>query len=414
MPNCDIAIIGAGPYGLSAAAHLRSCDGLDIRVFGEPMAFWEKHMPKGMFLRSPLAGTGISDPVDQLTLDHYQRTSATRVSAPLPLDRFLEYGRWFQNQAVPDLDRTKVELVHREGGGFRLKLEDGTSWRSRRVIVAAGILPFAQRPVVFKRFPRSLASHSSEHSDLSRFSGRKVVVIGGGQSALESAALLHEAGAEVEVLVRDQMVRWLWRRPFFHTFRPVASLLYARPDVGPGGVSHVIARPNWFRRLPRSLQIRLGVRSVRPAGAAWLKPRCAQFAITPNSMVTSARFSRDQVYLKLRDGSERHAHHVLLATGYRVDISRYPFLSRELLSGIARSFGYPLLGAGFESTVPGLHFLGAPAAWSFGPLLRFVAGTNFASRSLTRKITRSAVNTELTCRPLTPTVISKARVHGNF
>jgi cation diffusion facilitator CzcD-associated flavoprotein CzcO len=402
MPTCDIAIIGAGPYGLSAAAHLHSYKGLDVRVFGEPMAFWQKNMPKGMFLRSPWAGTHLSDPLHSLTLDNYHGTSGASVSGPLPLERFVEYGRWFQNQAAPELDRMKVELVHREGRGFRLRLADATFWRARRVIVAAGILPFAFRPLAFKALPSTHASHSSEHCALACFSGKRVAVIGGGQSALESAALLHEAGAEVEVLVRAPMVRWLWNRPYLHTYRPIAALLYAPPDVGPAGVSHLVARPNWFRRLPRRAQISLSARSVRPAGAAWLKPRCSSFAISTNCTVTSARVVRGQASLKLSDGSERYVDHVLLATGYRVDISHYPFLSPELLSRITRSSGYPLLDAGFESSVAGLHFLGAPAAWSFGPLMRFLAGTNFASRAVTRKIMSSPASVELARRQLTP------------
>jgi hypothetical protein len=384
-----------------------SCDGLNVRVFGDPMAFWERHMPKGMQLRSPLAGTHISDPLRALTLDAYQGTSETKVSAPLALERFVQYGRWFQSQAAPELDSRKVDLVQREGRGFCVSLEDGTSWRSRRVVVAAGILPFAYRPIVFKTLPPSLASHSCEHSDLDRFSGRKVAVIGGGQSALESAALLHEAGAEVEVLVRSQMVRWLWHRSFLHTYRPVARLLYAPPDVGPAGVSHLVARPNWFRRLPRRTQILLAARSIRPAGAAWLKPRCEHLTITTDSAVISAGVSRDQALLNLSDSTRRRVDHVLLATGYRVDISRYPFLSSELLASIECTNGYPLLDTGFESSVPGLHFLGAPAAWSFGPLMRFIAGTTFTSRALTRKVTRSVVGEEFACAPLTAKVIPK-------
>jgi hypothetical protein len=381
-------------------------------VFGEPMAFWERHMPKGMQLRSPLAGTHISDPLRALTLDAYQGTSGTKVSAPLALERFVQYGRWFQSQAAPELDSRKVDLVQREGRGFCLSLEDGTSWQSRRVVVAAGILPFAYRPPVFKTLPPSLASHSCEHPDLHRFSGRKVAVIGGGQSALESGALLHEAGAEVEVLIRGPMIRWLWQRSFLHTYRPVARLLYAPPDVGPAGVSHLVARPNWFRRLPRRTQILLAARSIRPAGAAWLKPRCAHLTITTDSVVTSAHVSRDQALLSLSDGTQRSADHVLLATGYRVDISRYPFLSSQLLSCIECANGYPVLDTGFESSVPGLHFLGAPAAWSFGPLMRFVAGTTFASRALTRKLARLAVGAELACGPLTE-AMHKARAHSS-
>jgi cation diffusion facilitator CzcD-associated flavoprotein CzcO len=386
MTTCDVAIIGAGPYGLSAAAHLRAANGLDIRVFGEPMSFWERHMPKGMLLRSPLAGSHLSDPSRALTLEAYQSTSGNQITAPLPLSRFTDYGRWFQSQVVPGTDSRKVELVEKNGAGFRLTLEDGETWKARRVIIAAGIEPFAWRPAEFQRIPSALASHACDHRDLNPFAGKKVAVIGGGQSALESAALLNEIGAEVEVLVRAPFVRWLWRQKWFHTFRPVARLLYAPPDVGQAGLSHLVARPNLFRRLPRSVQNRFGKRAIRPAGAAWLHPRCEPVRVTTGRTITSASPDGGRVTLELSDGTNRHVDHVLLATGYRVDIARYPFLSHDLVPMIHRVAGYPQLDAGFQSSVPGLHFLGAPAAWSFGPLMRFVAGTEFASLALTRGI----------------------------
>jgi len=386
MTTCDVAIIGAGPYGLSAAAHLRAANGLDIRVFGEPMSFWERHMPKGMMLRSPLAGSHLSDPSRSLTLEAYQSTSGNQITAPLPLQRFTDYGRWFQSQAAPGTDSRKVERVEKNGAGLRLTLEDGETWKARRVIIAAGIEPFAWRPAEFQRIPSALASHACDHRDLNPFAGKKVTVVGGGQSALESAALLNEIGAEVEVLVRAPFVRWLWRQKWFHTFQPVARLLYAPPDVGQAGLSHLVARPNLFRRLPRSMQNRFGKRAIRPAAAAWLHGRCEPIRFTTGRTITSASPDGGRITLELSDGTNRHVDHVLLATGYRVDIARYPFLSQDLLPRIRRIAGYPQLDAGFQSSVPGLHFLGAPAAWSFGPLMRFVAGTAFTSLALTRGI----------------------------
>jgi len=386
MATCDVAIVGAGPYGLSAAAHLRAAKGLDVRVFGEPMSFWENHMPKGMLLRSPLAGSHLSDPYRSLTLQAYQAASGNQITAPLPLHRFTDYGRWFQSQAVPDLDPRKIDRVEKNGAGFRLTLEDGETWKAQRVIIAAGIMSFAWQPPEFRDLPFSLASHACAHRDLSRFAGKRVAVIGAGQSALESAALLHEIGAEVEVLARAPFVRWLWRQKWFHTFPPVARLLYAPPDVGQAGLSHLVARPNLFRRLPRSVQNRWGRRAIRPAGAGWLNPRCAPIRINTGTAVISASPKGERVMLKLSDASERHVDHVLLATGYRVDVSCYPFLRERILESIRRIDGYPQLDSGFQSSVPGLHFVGAPAAWSFGPLMRFVAGAEFASRAVTRGI----------------------------
>src|SRR5271165_6728495 len=157
MPS-DVAILGAGPYGLAASAHLRTVAGLDDRVFGEPMSFWDRHMPVGMFLRSNWTATQIADPNRSLTLEAYQAATGDQLSAPVPLDRFVTYGRWFQHEAVPDLDKQKVLRVESELNGFRLLLETGEVVKSRRVVVAAGIGSFARRPMEFQALPSSLAS----------------------------------------------------------------------------------------------------------------------------------------------------------------------------------------------------------------------------------------------------------------
>jgi cation diffusion facilitator CzcD-associated flavoprotein CzcO len=383
MGICDIAIVGAGPYGLSAAAHLKA-GGMDVRVFGECMSFWESHMPEGMLLRSPWAGSHFSDPRSQFTLNAFKLVNGNHLSAPLPLRRFIDYGRWFQRCAVPHVDSRKVARIEFEPRGFRLLLEDGEPVTSRRVVVAGGILPFARKPLEFSNLSAAHASHTSEHRDLVEFRGRRLIVIGAGQSALETAALLHQMGTEVELIVRAPAIRWLHQRPSLHRW-PVCALLYAWPDVGPAGLSHVIAAPNLFNKLPRALQDRLARRSIRAAGAAWLKARLQGVPITLNRTIRSATVSRSVVKLTLDDGSEREADHVLLATGYRVNIGLYRFLS-ELLTSIRQVDGYPVLDSAFGSSLPGLHFLGSPAAWSFGPLMRFVAGADFASRALAQGI----------------------------
>lgn len=391
MTTSDVAIVGAGPYGLSTAAHLGAADGLDIHVFGEPMSFWERHMPKGMLLRSPLAGSHLSDPQRSLTLKDYEQVTGSGITAPLPLSRFIQYGRWFQGQAVPQTHNHKIERIEKNGFGFCLTAEGGEKWKARRVVVAAGIESFASRPVEFQNLPPELVSHTCDHRDLSGFAGKRVAVIGAGQSALESAALLREAEADVELLIRGSFVRWLWRQKWFHTFRPVAVLLYAPPDVGQAGLSHIVAHPNLFRRFPRVVQDRWGIRAIRPAAAGWLQPRCASIRITTGVQVVSATPHSGQMRLKLTDGSQRLVDHVLLATGYKVNIARYPFLSAGLLESVQRVKGYPSLDSSFQSSVPGLYFVGAPAAWSFGPLMRFVAGADFTSRAVTRGILGRAV-----------------------
>jgi len=384
--NCDVAIIGAGPYGLSAAAHLRSIKGLDVCVFGDAMSFWERHMPEGMILRSNWTATQIADPNHVLTLEAFRLASGNHLSHPVPLDRFIHYGQWYQRQVAPDLNRRQICQVEASSNGFRLVAEDGQVIHSRRVVLAAGIGSFAWCPEEFRTLPRSLASHTSEHRDLRHFNGKQVLVIGGGQSALESAALLHESGAQAEVIMHSQRIHWLqgWLSKTLHhrsgTF--VRKLLYAPTDVGPAGLSQLMARPELLNHLPRRLRDRLWKRSVRPAGAGWLVKRLEAVPIRLGRFMVSVAVQGERVRVRLSDSTERIVDHVLLGTGYRVDISKYNFLSVKLREAISRYNGYPKLRPGLETSVEGLHILGAPAAWSFGPLMQFVSGTHYASRSL--------------------------------
>jgi len=384
----DVVVIGAGPYGLSAAAHLNA-NGVSVRVFGETMSFWDRNMPEGMCLRSPWEASQLSDPSRSLTIDAFQTATGVPVSRPVPIARFVAYGRWFQSHAVPNLEPRRVAEIEKDTAGFRVVLVDGEAVRCERVVIAGGIGPFAVRPPQFAGIPRDLASHSSEQRDLTRFHGKRVVVIGAGQSALESAALLHESQADVELLVRESTVQWTWQRPWLHTFRPVGAILYAWPDVGPAFISHAVARPSLYRLLPRWLQDSWRAKSVRPNGVGWLKPRLHDVTISTGLAVLSASVRGNQVDLQLSDGSHELVDHVLMATGYRIDVRKYEFLSASLVSGLRLVGGCPVLGRGFESSVRGLHFLGAPAVWSFGPLMRFVAGADFAARSVSRSVVRA-------------------------
>jgi cation diffusion facilitator CzcD-associated flavoprotein CzcO len=388
--SCDVAIIGAGPYGLSAAAHLSTVKGLETRIFGEPMAFWDRNMPTGMLLRSNWTASQIADPHRSLTLENYQAATGTQFSMPVPLEQFVEYGRWYQRQAVPDLDRRKVSRIESDPRGFRLILDGGEVTQTHRVVVAVGINSFAWRPPAFDNLPPHLVSHTSEHRDLKSFTGKAILVVGCGQSALESGALLHEGGAEVEVMGRSRTIHWLQGRlskTLHHGLGKVTRrLLYAPTDVGPAGVSQLMARPDLLRRLPRGLQDKLSRRCIRPAGARWLVERLRDVPVTLGRTIVSAAVVGDRVKVTLDDGSERVADHLLLGTGYRIDISKYEFLAPELTQSIERVNGYPRLREGLESSVPGLHILGAPAAWSFGPLMRFVSGAGYAARSLVESI----------------------------
>ena len=393
----DVIVIGAGPYGLATAAQLRRA-GADVHTFGAPMSFWRRQMPKGMWLRSPWAASHIGDRRSGLTLDAYERTRGTRIKRPIPLPDFLGYAGWLQEQAIGPIDRRPVRSVEPTGEAFRVTVDDGEVLESRRVVVAAGIAPFAHRPEVFAGLPAGLVSHSSNHDDLAPFRGRRVAVIGGGQSAIESAVLLGENGAEVEVLMRAPRLRWVGRATRDGV---LGRIFFDRTDVGPMLVSHLVARPRVLRRTSARIQGEVMRRSLASGASLWLRPRLGSVKITPGRSVAGAVRSNGHLELRLDDGSTRSIDHALLGTGYRVDVRRYDFLSPSLRLRLAYADGFPILGDGLESSIPGLHFAGAPAAASFGPLLRFVAGTEFAAREIAERITGSrARDRELADAPL--------------
>jgi thioredoxin reductase len=386
----DVTIIGAGPYGMSAGAFLKH-QGLRVQVFGKPMEFWSDKMPAGMLLRSPREASNIADPTSSYTLEAYEAASGTAPAKPLPLETFVRYGQWFRQQLASDLNTTRVVSVQPLNEGFRVTLETGDTIMSRRVVVAAGVGPFASKPSQFAQLSAEQASHCYEGKPVAELAHKRVAVIGAGQSALESAAILHEAGADVEIIAHIESLRWIGMHTWLHRMGPLSKMLYSKHDVGPIGISRLVATPNLVARIPLSLRDKVRKRAVRAAGSRWLPDRLASVKISTNRSVTRAEAIGDEVELRLNDGTSRRVDHVLLGTGYRVDISKYGFLPRDVVAHIRQFDGYPVVDAAFSSSIPGLHFIGAPAARSFGPLLYFVTGTEFTSKQLTRHIVRRKV-----------------------
>ncbi|MBI1831324.1 MAG: NAD(P)/FAD-dependent oxidoreductase [Planctomycetes bacterium] len=388
--TCQYAIVGAGPYGLAVASHLRAA-GFDVRIFGKAMDFWHSQMPKGMKLRSPLEGSHISDPEGAFSIDRFGGAEGRVLEKSLPLEDFVAYGQWFQRAVVPDLDSRNVAGIERTGEGFRLTLDDEDRVYAQAVVIAAGIGSFANRPAPFDALPSELASHTSDRSnrDLGRFAGERVVVVGSGQSALESAALLHEAGIDVEVLVRQPQIRYLKDSGFLEWLMDLRINPFRAPGkIGPIGINWLIEHPALFTLFPRAMQDWMTRRALRPAGSSWLRPRHEGIAFRTNCHAVAASAHGERARLTLNDGTTIDADHVLLGTGYKIDIARYDFLSADVLQSVQTVNGYPVLDGGFESSVPGLHFVGTTAAYSFGPLCRFVAGTPYAAHTLTKHARR--------------------------
>lgn len=363
-------------------------------------------MPPRMWLRSSPRASSISDPGGQYSLARWRSENGRAIGQILHIEDFLDYGEWFQTRVVPDLDPRLVTNVERADAAFAITLDDGERFLASRVVVAAGLGPFAYVPPVFRELPGSLACHASASPDLERFQGRHVTVIGAGQSALESAALLDEAGAEVELLGRTQAIYWLGNWSDANTGADAPAVpttedrsseswrgrtgLYWRPaptEVGGRLSSWVGAAPDLLRWIPRRFRAPLTYHCIRPAGAYWLPKRLSHVKIELSRGVIEATPESDRVLLELDDGSQRLTDHVLLGTGYSIDVCRYPFLAPELIAGLRTVEGSPVLRGGLESSVPGLHFVGAAAAESFGPVMRFVIGTSYTGPALAQGIT---------------------------
>lgn len=386
--DCEVAVIGAGPYGLAVAAHLREAE-ISTRVFGRALSFWRENMPEGMRLRSPWVATHIADPDRKFSLDAFARRVALTRCEQLPLEQFVQYGAWFQQQAVPDLDTRKVEQLESAGTGFRLRLDDGEVMHARRVVVAMGLARQEWRPTPFDGIARALASHTCEHARLDKWSGKRVAVIGRGQSAVESAALLRQGGAEVDLICRGE-VRWIGVDPAQadrgrDKLWWLRELLQAPSAVGPLPWSWFNELPGWEHRLPGTLRASITARSLQAAASRWVMPGFAGVNVLAGRALRAAKAEGEGVAIELDDGTRRYDH-VLLGTGYRIDIAKLGVLSPELIGKVARSGGSPVLTAGFESSVGGLHFAGASAVLSFGPLMRFIAGAGYAARAITRTV----------------------------
>jgi hypothetical protein len=405
-PDTQVVVIGAGPHGLAAVAHLRAA-GIESRIFGDPLGFWRDSMPSGMLLRSPLRASHISDPGGHLSQHRWSAEQGRELVEPQPIGDFIAYGEWFQERAAGDLDRRLVANVQRRDGSFAVTLADGAELSAGRVVVAAGLGLFANLPPVFRDLSPTLVSHASASPPPSDFRGRSVAVIGAGQSATEGAALLSEAGAEVDLIARAEQIFWLnhgdrgedtpggilppvstgpsTQRP---AWRQRAGLYWhgVPTEVGGKYSGWLGAAPDVCRVLPRSLRAPLTQHCIRAAAAPWLPDRLRGVTFTMGRAVTAAEEVDGMVRLRLSDGSERTVDHVLLGTGYKIDVAGYPFLSRDLIGGLRRDAGSPILTRGLESSVPGLHFVGAAAAGSFGPVMRFVVGTAYTAPALTQSV----------------------------
>lgn len=391
--SIDVAIIGAGPYGLSVAAHL-AARGIDHRVFGEPMRLWDRHMPPGMHLKSDGKSSDLSDPDGALTLAEFCRTRGIafdRTLLPVKVETFAAYGRAFQERFAPRTECRHLTRLDRASGVFNLHFDDGEWLTANHVVLAVGVLPFRHVPEMFSHLPPSLASHSSAFGRLDHLDGREVVIVGAGSSALDLAALLTDRSSRVSIVTRSQ-------RLLFHGAPPTRprSLLWRlrAPDskIGAGWLLRFCDdAPQLVHALPDALRRRIVRNTLGPSGGYFVRDRVmgsATIHCGRAPLSATARGDRVVLHTQERDGRRDsiEGDHLILATGYRLDVDSLPFLSREIRDGLTTVEKMPILSANFESSIPGLYFVGFAAMRGFGPVMRFVAGAPHPARRLARHI----------------------------
>jgi thioredoxin reductase len=400
----DVAIVGAGPYGLSLAAHL-SAAGVDNRIFGKPMQFWRTCMPEGMVLKSEGFASDLWHPNNALTLEAYcaeRGLPYKRAGLPVPLQTFCDYGMEFQRRFVPTLDEREVTHLDRRGDRFELRIGDAETVTARRVVVAVGIGRFPYMPPELDPVAGPLCSHSTAIKYLDRFVDKQVLVIGGGASGVELAGLLSQKGASATVATRQPRIDYcglpqgpgLWNQ-----------LKEPESGLGTGWRSLACVKlPMVFYYMPQSFRHMVVRKHLGPA-PGWTSRTEVERNVTVLLNATPERSAirgdRASVTFGVNDGTHRtiEADYVVAATGFRVDMRRLEFISPRIMNAMTLEKYTPALSTHFETSVPGLFMVGIAAANNFGPLLRFAYGAGFASRRLSRHLVQTAVRQPASVTP---------------
>lgn len=399
----NTVIVGAGPYGLSLAAFLRH-SGVPFRIFGRPMDTWKSHMPKGMCLKSDGFASNIYDPRNQFTLQQFCAERGIQykdTGVPVKLETFCEYGLAFRQRMIPNFEDKLVASIEQIPQGYKIRIDDGEVLTARTVVLAVGITHFAFVPEALAQLPAEYMSHSARYNDVQVLKGRSVIVVGGGSSALDWAGLLHEAGVNVRLVTRREALKFhgkptgkprsLWQR-----------IQKPQTGLGPGWRSSFYSNaPGVFHHLPENVRLEVVKRTLGPSGGYFIRDKVVgKVPVSLGSTVASAEIRGNQAELRVRglDGKETRmsADHIISATGYRASVDSLKFLSPDIRSRVATVEQTPILSSEFESSIPGLYFVGLAAANSFGPVMRFAYGAEYAAETVSRAIAKSVLHEQMT------------------
>jgi cation diffusion facilitator CzcD-associated flavoprotein CzcO len=392
----SLAIVGSGPYGLSLAAHLNPL-GVDYRIFGPCMEAWDKHMPPGMFLKSDGFASDLFAPGNGYKLSQYCSENGIEYEAVgLPVKRttFVDYGKEFRRRHVPKLEETMIVRISQIPGGFELETAEGERVEARRVALAVGISHFPYLPKVLSGLPRTAVSHTFDHGPFDAFKGKKVLVIGGGASAVNASVALNEAGAQTELMARTKKIN-------FHDqssdWRPwLDRVTNPRSVIGLGWRSKLaVDLPLLFHAMPERLRHRVVARHLGPAPGWFSRPGFEGFVLPHlGCQLEEVTEAGSQVRVKYRDADgvsrEMLVDHVIGGTGFKPHLKSLKFIDPALAAQVRTADETPVLDSNFRSSVEGLYMTGLASANNFGPMCRFACGAKFTSKRLAGHLARTA------------------------
>jgi thioredoxin reductase len=345
-------------------------------------------MPRGMKLKSEGFASCIDDPDGSFPLSVFckeQNLPYQDVGLPVPIETFVNYGSAFQQRFVANLEQRNVVALSAAPQGFELRLEDGERVLAKKIVVAVGVGRFAFIPPELDVLPPGRVSHSADHAEPGKMRGRDVIVVGAGASAVDLAALLHEAGARVRIVARRRSIDF-HAPPERRPRRMWERIRAPRSGLGLGWRSLLCEdAPLVFRAMPEEFRLRVVQRHLGPAPGWFVREQVERHV--PMLLGATVKSASANGHARLTVSTEAgeqvlETEHVIAATGYRVDMRRLPFLDAGLRGQIRMSDHTPVLTSRFETSVPGLFFIGPAAANCFGPLMRFACGNRFVSRRL--------------------------------
>ena len=367
-----LLIIGAGPFGLGLAAYA-SDQGMDYVIAGKPMEFWKNNMPNGMYLRS--ASDWSLDPTDKASIMNYLAKLGKTPPEVEPLSRnfYLEYCQWFQEQHGIQSLPFYVNKLEKTADHFVANLENGEVIEAEKVVVAIGMGYFKNQPAELTAIlPTGRYSHTCDAVEFSGQKGKRVLILGGRQSAFEWAALLNDEGAaEVHLAHRHESPKfaeadWSWVPPL---------------------VDHMIDEPAWFRNLPQEEKDAVSKR-MWGEGRLKVEPWLEKRVMKPNTRIhekaglaSCTERADGALDVTLDNGDSFIVDDVILATGYKVDLSQVPFLMNgNLLEKIEVKNGFPVLDPHFQTSASGLYFTSMPAGQDFGPFFGFTVSVRASAK----------------------------------